>query len=439
LHRRTNLPSERWALHLGQRGKVLHLWEASTGLRAIDRDTGKIRLLWKADEKNRQASGAGFSADGKKLLMWSEEQKPMGHQGVLILVDLKSAKHIRTIDRGGWVVSSASLAVVSSDGQLFADTVGTLGSPVRWWDTSTLSKHSVEAADAAGQASQPTALAFSPDGELLAVGTASGAILLVDTALAEVRRLLQQPGRVSALAFTADGKTLATGGAGAVRLWEVATGGQRWCFTGQPGEITSLCFSRDSRVLASGSSDTTVLLWDVRGDGRPSQQASFAALWQDLGQPEAARAFQAARAWQRSGGLGVRQLQARLRPVPPVDAKHLAGLLGKLDSDDFGEREAASRGLEELGGRIEGDLRRALAARPSLEVFRRLERLLVPLRKGAFASEELRGWRAIEVLEQMASPEAERLLVLLADRGAPGARITREAKAALRRLGAEKR
>jgi hypothetical protein len=45
----------------------------------------------------------------------------------------------------------------------------------------------------------------------------------------------------------------------------------------------------------------------------------------------------------------------------------------------------------------------------------------------------LRGLRAIAVLEQIGTPEAKQLLLNLAA-GAPEARLTREAKAALGRL-----
>jgi hypothetical protein len=76
-------------------------------------------------------------------------------------------------------------------------------------------------------------------------------------------------------------------------------------------------------------------------------------------------------------------------------------------------------------------LRRALAGRPSLEVRQRLEKLLDQLAHPS--PDVLRALRAIEVLESVGTAEAKAVLGKLAA-GQPGAGLTREAKAALRRL-----
>jgi hypothetical protein len=72
------------------------------------------------------------------------------------------------------------------------------------------------------------------------------------------------------------------------------------------------------------------------------------------------------------------------------------------------------------GGKIVRRIERA----PRIEEI--LERTTEP------SPERLRSWRATKVLEQIASPEARRVLQSLAA-GAPEARMTREAKAALKR------
>src|SRR5262249_43685453 len=118
----------------------------------------------------------------------------------------------------------------------------------------------------------------------------------------------------------------------------------------------------------------------------------------------------------------------RLRPVVAPDRKRLAGLLADLDSDDFDTRHKAYQELEKLGPTAEPTLRAALAGRPSLEVWRRIQSLLRRLE-----GDQLRAARAVEGLEWVNTPEARRLLGTLA-RGAAGARLTAEATAALRRL-----
>jgi hypothetical protein len=77
-------------------------------------------------------------------------------------------------------------------------------------------------------------------------------------------------------------------------------------------------------------------------------------------------------------------------------------------------------------------LQRALAAKPPLEMCRRLERLLEGLNPDSSA-ERLCALRALKVLEQMDTAGARQLLNALAG-GLPEARLTREAGAALERL-----
>lgn len=68
--------------------------------------------------------------------------------------------------------------------------------------------------------------------------------------------------------------------------------------------------------------------------------------------------------------------------------------------------------------------------KPTLEVRKRLQQILDGLDDN---SEALRSVRAVEIVEWISSPEAVRLLDEWA-KGAEGARLTREAIAAKRRL-----
>jgi hypothetical protein len=78
-------------------------------------------------------------------------------------------------------------------------------------------------------------------------------------------------------------------------------------------------------------------------------------------------------------------------------------------------------------------MREALTGKPSLEMRRRLKELLDPLESGTLSSEQLSALRALEVLEHIGKPEAQKVLKTLAD-GASAARLTREAKASWERL-----
>ena len=108
-------------------------------------------------------------------------------------------------------------------------------------------------------------------------------------------------------------------------------------------------------------------------------------------------------------------------------------LIDDLDSETFAVRENAHKTLEELGAVALPVLREALEKNPSAERRRHVEKLLQRQPDLLISPKELRQLRALHALEQIGSPATQQLLQHLAE-GAPAARLTREAKAALNRL-----
>jgi len=77
--------------------------------------------------------------------------------------------------------------------------------------------------------------------------------------------LREHRGPVRALAYSPDGRVLASGSEDrTVKLWNLATGQVRHGLAGHEAEVRALAFSPDARRLASGSWDGTLRLWKVR-------------------------------------------------------------------------------------------------------------------------------------------------------------------------------
>jgi WD40 repeat protein len=185
-----------------------------------------------------------------------------------------------------------------------------------------------------------SALAFSPDGTVLASGSLSDPTVAVwEVATGkEVGRFAGHHGGVSALAFSPDGKTLAAGtGAGPIALHDFP--GSRWSqqLAGHPsGRAQGLGFSPDGTALASSNHRET-RLWQVR-DGR----------WQ----PGAAETVERSRGTMGAGGPSFSPDGRRLFPGP-----------GRKGMDRF-DRKTRTQGVMWKGLEFE-----AFAALPGAECY----------------------------------------------------------------------
>jgi hypothetical protein len=159
----------------------------------------------------------------------------------------------------------------------------------------------------------------------------------------------------------------------------------------------------------------------------------WTSCWADLASANGARGYSAVCRLADHPRLAVPYLRARLRPITTPDAGRIARLIARLDSDHFETRQKASAELERLAELAQPALLRAKHRKPTPEVRKRVDELLRKLERPVTAPEKLRQIRAVEALERMGTPEAQRLLEELA-KGAPAARLTREAKESLERL-----
>jgi WD40 repeat protein len=280
---------------------------------------------------------------------------------------------------------------------------------------------------------------FSRDGRTLLV--ARNYDLFVISCKSRVVLIQLQTEEGAQAALSPDGRWLATPHGSAVKVRDLQNPRSRFephVFDGREGRVYSLSFSPDGRLLASAGGDGTAYVWDMRplieAAAKPPpapDKKRLAEWWAALaGEPE--KAGPAMLELESRPEQAVALAAARLAPAEAPEPERVAKWIAALDHDDFDRREEAAKELEKLAELAEPALREALKKKPSAELKRRAEALLERLDDVETAPERLQAFRAVEVLERIGSPAARKLLEELA-RGAPHARLTREAKASLQR------
>lgn len=220
-----------------------------------DRDRDRVRFLVPARPPNSLA----FSPDGATLAVGENTGK------IRILDALSGADRLPPDDAGTRVTALS----FSSDGNII---VASAGGRERAFDVRTRAE--VPVSGRAPLESDDRNEARSPSGQLVArgvweavevrrVGPAEPAPAVEGEPL--LRLPIGEHSMVTALAFSPDGRLLAAGtnAGGRIRLFQMPHGEHHSDLPGHAGFATALAFSPDSRLLASAGDDACIYLWAV--------------------------------------------------------------------------------------------------------------------------------------------------------------------------------
>ncbi|KUN98490.1 hypothetical protein AQJ67_27520 [Streptomyces caeruleatus] len=230
-------------------GKTLAFGDDAGTVRLWDTASRQTRASFHSD--NASAAWVAFSPDGKSLGVVSESEDDLR---IWDVATGKSRFTLKDAVEGTMMFSPDGKTLATGDGD--GDGDGT----VKLWDMTTgKSRHLVT--DPLGLNS----MAFSPDGEIIAIGGEDGTVRLWDAASGQSRTMLRgHTADVTTVVFSPDGKTLATAGdEETVRLWYVASGSSRAVLKGHTDLVTAMAFSPDGKTLATADDDHTVRLWNV--------------------------------------------------------------------------------------------------------------------------------------------------------------------------------
>ena len=209
-------------------------------------------LRYTDDNRDELFLSVAYSPDGGRLAAGDDENRVhifyTDHQN-------GNRRHLRA--RRGHTDDVNSVAW-SPDGRVLAS--GSDDGTVRLWNPDNL----VNFAILRGHTDDVNGVAFSPDGRMLAsVSWGSPFVILWDVNSQSRIRTLPS-GSALAVAWSPDGQTLAVGEAydDDIHLFDPNTGSLKQRLHGHSNDVLSVAFHPNGQILASGSKDDTIRIWE---------------------------------------------------------------------------------------------------------------------------------------------------------------------------------
>jgi WD40 repeat protein len=244
-------------LATGGEDKTARLWDVATGKR--------VRLPVQYQET---VDCVAFSPDGKRLAAGGRWLRPQVRDVATgkVLGEIRGEAAVvfdfSDPQRAGEQMARRTGALgiaFSGDGQSVA--VGNAGRPLVLYDAVT----GAERRHFEGHTRAVTTVLFAPDGKTLVSCGTDQTVRFWDTdAGKELRKLTAAAENFFCCALSADGKTLATGSAGhVVVLWDTDTGKELRRLATAPYSPWAVAFSPDGKTLATAGDYQPIQLWEV--------------------------------------------------------------------------------------------------------------------------------------------------------------------------------